>query len=300
LVQWIQIGTLIVSVLIGTGIISLVPVIYKPNIDIQVKPNEASVKYSIATNNTGYVAATHMILTVQSPVNITNEKIIFKTENVTGPTKIDPRTIQYYLPRLVHGWGSIIINISMVEKPNMAYPHFVIYATYDQGSKKFVNQKPLTSLEELSIFWKAYGFSLSLILYPIAYFPVVLFLSRKRKRKHVLFLIRELREFRNSIKDRPDTNEQFKSLKDGIIVHCTRTGLFDNITNILLIEDFYNALVNRWQIISDSSTVDPGSIRDINTKCLDLCERLLREVDWPKYRGLLKRQSINLEWIIRG
>lgn len=54
--------------------------------------------------------------------------------------------------------------MQMQEKPNMAYPNYTIYATYDQGSIKFVNHKPLAAGEEFLSFWNAYGLSTGLIV----------------------------------------------------------------------------------------------------------------------------------------
>ncbi|MGC1929256.1 MAG: hypothetical protein WA667_09800 [Candidatus Nitrosopolaris sp.] len=218
----IQIVTVIISSgLIGTGLISLGSVFNRPHIDIQIKPNEADARSTIiSVTNNGNIAASHMILTVQSPQDTLNEKTILNTENATK-TKIDSRTSQFYVPRLVQGSGSILmILMQMQEKPKTVYPNYTLYATYDQGSTKFVYQKPLTLVEEFWSLWNAYGLSTGLIiagviigfvyinhyipLYDFTPLPILISKIRKPKSeepRYTLDLLRLLIVFREMLRD---------------------------------------------------------------------------------------------------
>jgi hypothetical protein len=93
-------------------------------------------------------------------------------------------------------------------------------------------------------------------------------------------------KIRDMLMKLPNTKDEFP---DPVLVIPSGDIKLYKITDHLLIQDFQDALVSRSQIISNSSTIDPGSIWYINAKCLDLCERLLREVDWEKYREGGKR-----------
>lgn len=79
MVHWKKSGIQIVSLIISSGLIGtglIVPFLAfsnRPNINIEMKPNEADARSTIISiTNEGNVAASHMILTLQSPQNILN------------------------------------------------------------------------------------------------------------------------------------------------------------------------------------------------------------------------------------
>src|SRR5215469_7114826 len=99
MVQYTQVGTLIVSVIVASGVLGLVTpaIIIKPNIDIQAKPNEADTRLTIISiTNTGNAAATHLLLTV------TNKPVFMSVINWIGQNQeearkeldiVDPRSL---------------------------------------------------------------------------------------------------------------------------------------------------------------------------------------------------------------
>ncbi|MGC1929255.1 MAG: hypothetical protein WA667_09795 [Candidatus Nitrosopolaris sp.] len=66
--------------------------------------------------------------------------------------------------------------------------------------------------------------------------------------------------------------------------HVPDTQLFDKISDHLLISDFYRKFRERHTALHNPP-VDNDKIRELNAQCLLLCERVLREIDWTKYRG---------------
>ena len=138
-------------------------------------PNGRSAEISIA--NDGNIPATHIILTLQTPENIT-KVTIFSTENITKVTNSNSRTLQFSVPRLVQGSGSVVKLVTrLFANPNTPYPNYTIYATYDQGSIKTIFQKPLTLGEQFVVFWSRYGLAVSLIVGGIAFLFVPFMLT---------------------------------------------------------------------------------------------------------------------------
>jgi hypothetical protein len=157
----VQIVYLIISSgLIGTGLITfLTNSYYKPNINIEVSQNGTGSATTdnnsifpgiqIATSTTTYritnggnLPATHIVVTIRAAQNITKPynhvQTIFSTENYTKPIKLDPRTIQFTVSRLVSGNASFV-EVTTNSPKNMLY---TIYATYDQGSTQFNQKSP--------------------------------------------------------------------------------------------------------------------------------------------------------------
>jgi len=308
---------LTVTILVATGVLTLVPYINKPNIDFQVNQVDGPATIITVTNK-GFASATHIILTVQSPQNIVKEKVIFSTENITK-TKNETRTIQYYLPRLVQGSGSIEIFIQTKEKPNTAHPNFLIYATYDQGSIKFENQKPIypcsltldnfinNFINSYNPFYKCsvfnpsvipnyfklfnpYDLAIGLILGGIImgfYLGGLLIIRRSKTRTNTYKLIEYLIDFRKMLMDPQKSKDDFKDLSDfgDLLKMISYRILRDyNLPDYLLLKDL-DIKVEERSLALKEQPVGINKIIGLNAECLDLCERALREVDWTKKKG---------------
>jgi hypothetical protein len=137
---------------------------------------------SIIIKNSGKVAATHMIFTLQTPENMTkNSPYIFHTVNVTKSEKINSRLLQINIPSFPTGDGSIIrVVIWLATKPTV-FPTYVFYATYDQGSIKIITQVPrqITFAESLTNFWDTYWVPIILIVSGIIVLRVYRWLGQK-------------------------------------------------------------------------------------------------------------------------
>jgi hypothetical protein len=121
----------------------------KPDIKIEVIPDNSNVTVKVV--NLGRAQASHMLLTIETPKSILNHKI-FSTENLTisNLTNLNPRLFSVYVPRFVQGQGTnATFNLLMADKPNISLlpDHFIVYATYDQGSIRF---PPIQTLSFLS------------------------------------------------------------------------------------------------------------------------------------------------------
>jgi hypothetical protein len=138
-----------------------------PKFNIDVSPNAQNGLAEINVINEG-IPATHVVLTIQTPEKIIKYHI-FTTENLTNVNSSDQKTLKIYLPRLERGGGSIIkIDTLVTSKTKVQYPNYTIWATYDQGSFKYVLQKPLSSEEEFIVFWSQYKIPIILICIGIA------------------------------------------------------------------------------------------------------------------------------------
>ena len=153
--DWKKSGVQIISViissgLIGTGFISfLANLYYRPNISIEPTQNEV-----IRIMNTGNNPATHVVVTVRSPQGMFTMPGIFSTENTTKPTRLDVKTIQFSVARLVDGNASFV----HITLPQNTIKFVTIYVTYDQGSTKFISQHPQSLVDKSSLFYKLMDF----------------------------------------------------------------------------------------------------------------------------------------------
>jgi hypothetical protein len=79
--------------------------------------------------------------------------------------KVHPRELKIYFPRFIQGSGSFVrLELNTYKKPIQVYPNYAIYATYDQGSTKYVFQKPSSLKEQLDSYWNQYGAVITLVI----------------------------------------------------------------------------------------------------------------------------------------
>jgi hypothetical protein len=121
----------------GFLISSIASTIYKPDVSVELIPDKENIyRVTIDLKNKGYVAAKNLKLTMESPYNITSVDI-FSTENYTKEYVNNSAILEVNVPRLVQGEGSIIrINALIDSHSNITgNDHYIVYSTYDQGSK---------------------------------------------------------------------------------------------------------------------------------------------------------------------
>jgi hypothetical protein len=191
LADWKKVGVQAISSIIASGLIlGGFNIFYN---DLYNKPH-ISPQWKFATDgsaiitikNDGRVAATHMILTLQTPENMTkNSPYVFHTVNITNSEKINSQLLQISTPSFPTGDGSTIkVIVWLTAKPPTYYPSYVFYATYDQGSIKIITEKPLTYLEEILNFSNTYWIPITLIgsgLAVFVFFVGLIIVRRSRK-----------------------------------------------------------------------------------------------------------------------
>ena len=97
------------------------------------EPHPENRSASIELTNHGRVPATNLVLTFQSPSNITDTNL-FSTENWTSITH-NQSFVSVDISRLAHGTGGLILlNASLNGSQPTGLPTYNVYATYDQGS----------------------------------------------------------------------------------------------------------------------------------------------------------------------
>jgi hypothetical protein len=141
LVDWKNVGVPIVVTLItligGFVISSLVSVLFKPDISIELIPHKENIyKVTIDLENKGSAAAKNLKLTMESPHNITSMHI-FSTENYTKRYTNSSPILEVNIPRFVQGAGSMVRIDASIDSHSKITKNdrYIVYSTYDQGSK---------------------------------------------------------------------------------------------------------------------------------------------------------------------
>lgn len=136
----------------GTAIINfIISAFFTPSVNtyIYVEPGDKH-KAIVTMVNEGKAPAKNLLLTIHSPANISNYKI-FSTENYS---KLNyPSALQVFVPRFVHGEGSLInVDLMVDPKANISSSEYTVYSTHDQGSVRKVtgDTKPEDAPEALS------------------------------------------------------------------------------------------------------------------------------------------------------
>jgi hypothetical protein len=114
-------------------------IFFTPNISMSFLVDPATKNnITLEIKNSGNKAATHYLLTVESPFKVSNYNL-FITENSTD-LKIslsDQKIMQISLPRLVQGAGSLIrLDLQVNSPSNLTTGKMIAYSTFDQGSSK--------------------------------------------------------------------------------------------------------------------------------------------------------------------
>jgi hypothetical protein len=258
-------GIQIVSSVIGSSLLVFAITTFysdflnKPNVSAMIIPGTNYT--SIELTNKGRVPANNLVLTVESPVNITDYEI-FSTENWTRMVQEDNFTLVAQFPRLVQGDGSLINIVAFTESDEFKENYFV-YATYDEGSLKIRGgmQQVTTSVP--------YGLTIALTVAALLVFAIPYFYrraKRNRQRWHntlVSYVIEHISYVKKYCQGDP---LYFKSLKSPErlylfpvdihqataigIMEVARTindikGIFINEADFYVISDFYKESARR-------------------------------------------------------
>jgi len=141
MVDWKNVGVPIAVTLItligGVVITSLLSVLFKPDISIELIPHkENPYKVTVDMENKGSAAAKNLKLTMESPHNITSMHI-FSTENYTKRYTNSSPILEVNIPRFVQGAGSLVRIDALIDSHSKITKNdrYIVYSTYDQGSK---------------------------------------------------------------------------------------------------------------------------------------------------------------------
>ena len=306
------------SILASGLIISAFNILYndffnKPVINTQFDSKEDKHQTEITITNNGRMPATHFLLTIETPENMTKDSPhIFTTVNITNVTKLTPRILKISVASFVHGSGSIIkIDLSVAEKPNK--DSYTIYATYDQGSIKNLSQESISASEGFVEFLNTYQIPLILIVAGIVFAIIALFtifapfvmllksglaiykIFRRRYKgisiRSISDVLDDLLLVRHHLKNEllcEDILEgEWYYTRDDIKRRVFR----NNIREYLIVDSFYKILKVRNSFIplklpleyeTEPVRIESSLLDRLNKECLDLCENVLNDIDWTK------------------
>ena len=132
----ISLGTALIGAPTLYNVIS--DIFFTPTISMEFLPDhDTKNNITLEVKNIGNEAATNYLLTVKSPLKVSNYNL-FITENSTNIKKslLDQKTLQISIPRLVQGPGSLIMLDLFLNSPTNITDKFIAYSTFDQGSSK--------------------------------------------------------------------------------------------------------------------------------------------------------------------
>jgi hypothetical protein len=111
-----------------------------------------------------------------------------------------------------------------------------------------------------------------------------LYLRRRRSLKRSLAkVVRSVMEIRSEIRHNPSTKKLFPELWYDIPEKKRQDN--HHIGDYLLIDDFYSELRKRNRyLIEKGSAIEEDEISSLNGICLAAAEKVLKDIDWNKYR----------------
>lgn len=161
------VGAVIASGLLLSAISNIYGFFYQPKPFINIMPDNKDEHLTyINVKNNGQKPITNLLLTIEAPSIIKNSSI-FHTENITitNFSKLNPKALQIYLPRLAHGDGSFIeIKTFINTILNKSRSNYNVYATFDQGSIKEQIRESLSPEAQFFSFISTYWILFLLII----------------------------------------------------------------------------------------------------------------------------------------
>jgi hypothetical protein len=295
-------GIQIVSSIIGSSLLLFAITTFysdffnKPNVTARIVPFTNGT--AIELTNNGRVPATNLILTVQSPANISDYEI-FTTENRTTMVE-DNHTLVAQFPRFVHGDGSfIIIQVSSAEQaPDAFNQNYNIYATYDQGSLRIFGYQ----IQELISV--PYGPTIALTIAALLTFAIPYFYrsaKRNRQRRNNI-VISQVAENISYIKEYCKRDlSYFKSSKihettAKTIIEIARhindiKGIFKNERDFYAVSQFYTesarGIIPEGGIMELEVNVDLSDmtlrLQKNRNEIAEIAEKTLGKIRWEEY-----------------
>ena len=126
----ISLGTALIGAPTLYNVIS--DIFFTPTISMEFLPDyDTKNNITLEVKNIGNEAATNYLLTVKSPLKVSNYNL-FITENSTNIKKslLDQKTLQISIPRLVQGPGSLIMLDLFLNSPTNITDKFIAYSTF--------------------------------------------------------------------------------------------------------------------------------------------------------------------------
>jgi hypothetical protein len=266
-----------------------------PHVYVQLDPSErsegGSSQWRMAIENNGNAPATNLSMSVrafnnENILNITNS---FSTADVILPkfsnTSLEPGAnetinnpiLEIYVPKLIHGGGSTILLETFINS-SYEYPPLV-YVLYDQGSSQVGGV--LSVADHLTEFNRQYQ-AYYIIFYVVLFGLLFLYIRRRSSLKAFLTKVAtNIMEIRKVLRSDSSNKSIFheawfqKSEKNRPDIQY--------IGDYLLIDDFYSELRRRNSYLRDSS-IDETKVVELHWRCLEAAEKILKDVDWNKYR----------------
>ena len=332
MVNWGAVSPIIVAIIGASGVI--VPILInqlynKPNIDIDIKnstqedPKNSTI---ITLSNIGTMPATNLslIITAHNEIidNITN---VFSTVNVTlaspparsisllgifpiiiieipkppslfntnSHSMIKSRSAELHVDKFVNGDGSII-KLAVGAK-DARVGDYIVYATYDQGSKSHAGLE--TDYPSLLIHYLPYIYLIVAEIIFTIYFSVwsVRWILRRRKRTFFEGIIYEIVDIRKELIETLSARKIFfdkywkelSGFKRYSVPIEYKHRMIRNVNDYIRIDDFYSKLAERNSYINscieNKHLIDDTALLKINKKCLELAEEVLEKIDWSRY-----------------
>lgn len=139
--DWASLVIQFVPAILGSGVlITTISNYYaelgdNPIVRLTVFPDKKDYsKVSATLSNIGGGPATNLTARITTPYNIVNDDV-FSLEEIEVQ-KINPKTLQMFMPRLIHGEGSVTTITLGMDKVVNYTENFQTYIVYDQGSNR--------------------------------------------------------------------------------------------------------------------------------------------------------------------
>jgi hypothetical protein len=216
---------------------------------------------------------------------------------INRPKVINGLFLELHVKKFVNGGGSII-KLAVGAK-HTTFTDYIVYSTYDQGSRKMGGKEGFFDYLEGLLF----------VLSPFIYFTVaesivLLYLGygmkRSRMRRFSQQVTEDLMQIRRSLRYNPLARHivpvanacwqgginysYFFALGPTFKRHLSNDEIINEIRDFVRIDDFYSKLVERNSYIRNNQVINDFELAELNRQCLELAEDALTKVNWSKYR----------------
>jgi len=298
--DWSTVGNIVVAIIGAAALLlgsSLIPVLFRPNVDIIIYPADNN-SSRIVVENFGSQPATNFHLFIFSASKITHIEDRYSTSkldianlNTTTLEKgrvfpTNSSSVEIHTDKVTQGEGSRMdLFVGFQDGKTSTLNGLSAEATYDQGSTEgwYYGKNTLRSLlnflnSDPSVF----------IVYTVitASYPFIIYLQYfyLRRRRVVLKLKRDLVRIHSLLADNPTYDQP---LANSLYIRKDSSfymGFIQNLSDLMQIEDFYRKVKQRNK---DLANMDKISLEFANREILEAAAKLMI-VDWERYYRLKK------------
>ena len=330
MVNWGTVTPIVVAIIGISGVVLpafssvFINQIYnKPSINIDIPTEPGRDKQIINITNSGTIPATNLTIVITASNhtinNITNllsttdvilvnprpQSLEPQSLETNNPQKINDTQLNLQVKKFANGAGSIIeLAIGANETTSKDY---VVYAAYDQGSKKGLIEKPertpLQIINDYIITFLTGFINSGFAYFYLAEIIVLLYvghrLNRRTKRRFLQRVIKEIRDVRKSLRADP-FNKEILLVKPGhsdtawaqpirglrgflLRRREDKRKKFISENDYTRIDDSYSKLTERNSYIQNNQVIEDFTLAELNRQCLELAEDALTKTDWSKY-----------------